>query len=142
MADLRITGSFVIPTSELQWSAARSGGPGGQNVNKVNSKITLRWKLKTSPGFSTDWRRRFEMAHANQINREGEIVLHSDATRDQSRNLNDARDRLKRWLLACRFPPKKRMATRPTLGSKRRRLDHKKQQSQKKQNRRSIRHDD
>jgi len=70
------------------------------------------------------------------------MVLHSEATRDQSRNLADARERLVSMLLGCRLPPKKRNATRPTLGSKRRRLEGKRQQSEKKRLRGKPRVDD
>lgn len=132
MTDLIITPTFSIPASELDWAAVRSSGPGGQNVNKVNSKVTLRWRPVARPGFDLGWRRRFVDLHRNQINREGELVVHCDTTRDQSRNLLEAQSRLRQWLLDCRFPPKVRKATRPSLGSKRRRLDAKRQTSEKK----------
>jgi len=136
MSDLSVTKRFVIAQSELQWTAARSGGPGGQNVNKVNSKVTLKWKPTTRPGFDGPWRRRFIAQNRNRINRDGEIVVQSERTRDQSRNLADAKARLVQWLLACRYPPKKRVATRPTAGSRRRRLENKRQKSEKKRLRR------
>ena len=81
-------------------------------------------------------RRRFESRNGNRLNREGEIVLHSDRYRDQGRNLADVRQKLVALLLECQLPPKVRKATRPTLGSKRRRLEQKRRQSQKKQGRR------
>ncbi|MEP0431163.1 alternative ribosome rescue aminoacyl-tRNA hydrolase ArfB [Rhodopirellula bahusiensis] len=142
MADLPVTSRFVIAEADLNWSASRSGGPGGQNVNKVNSKVTLRWKPAVQTGFDEFWCKRFVTQFGTRINKEGEMVLHSEATRDQSRNLADARERLVSMLLGCRLPPKKRNATRPTLGSKRRRLEGKRQQSEKKRLRGKPRFDD
>ncbi|MCC9641030.1 aminoacyl-tRNA hydrolase [Rhodopirellula sp. JC740] len=142
MPDLHVTSRFVIAESELNWSASRSGGPGGQNVNKVNSKVTLRWKPETQTGFDDSWRKRFVTQFGTRINKEGELVLHSEATRDQSRNLSEVRERLVSMLLGCRLPPKKRKATRPSLGSKKRRLEGKRQQSEKKRRRRKPGWDD
>ena len=142
MADLYVNARLTIPSDEISISTARSSGPGGQNVNKVNSKVTLHWSPGNCSALRADWRRRFVANHANRINREGYVVISSQQYRDQTRNLADARQRLVSMLLSCQNPPKSRKATRPTLGSKRRRLDQKRQQSQKKQNRQRPRHDD
>lgn len=142
MSGLPVTRRFIIADSSLNWSASRSGGPGGQNVNKVNSKVTLRWTPQTQEGFDDAWRRRFEKLFANRINNEGEFILHSERTRDQVRNLADARSRLVAMLLECRTPPKKRQVTRPTLGSKKRRIEAKRQNSQKKRLRGKPQRDD
>ena len=136
MSDLYVNARMTIPASELEVSAARSSGPGGQNVNKVNSKITLRWSPEKSEVIDPAWRKRFIARYANRINREGEFVLHSDRYRDQPRNLADARFRLVEMLLECREPAKPRKKTRPTLGSQRRRQESKTKLSQKKQGRR------
>jgi ribosome-associated protein len=142
MADLYINARLTIPSEEISVSTARSSGPGGQNVNKVNSKVTLHWSPGDCATLRADWCRRFVASYANRINREGQIVISSQQYRDQSRNLADARQRLVSMLLSCQNPPKTRKATRPTLGSKRRRLEQKRQQSQKKQNRQRPRRDD
>ena len=142
MADLYVNARLTIPSDEILISTARSSGPGGQNVNKVNSKVTLHWSPGNCSALRADWRRRFVANHANRINREGQVVISSQQYRDQTRNLADARQRLVSMLLSCQNPPKSRTATRPTLGSKRRRLEQKRQQSQKKQNRQRPRHDD
>lgn len=142
MADLYVNARLTIPSDEISISTARSSGPGGQNVNKVNSKVTLHWSPENCSALRADWRRRFVANHANRINREGQVVISSQQYRDQTRNLADARQRLVSMLLSCQNPPKSRTATRPTLGSKRRRLEQKRQQSQKKQNRQRPRHDD
>ena len=136
MSDLYVNQRLTIPSSEISISAARSSGPGGQNVNKVNSKITLRWSPGKCTAIDPGWRNRFIARHANRITKEGELVLHSERYRDQPRNLADARFRLVEMLLECREPAKKRKKTRPTLGSKRRRKEAKTKLSQKKQSRR------
>ena len=130
-----VTPRFTIPRGQLNWTASRSSGPGGQNVNKVNTKVTLRWTPRPAAGFDEGWRRRVITQHAGRINVAGELVLHSDRTRDQARNLADARSRLVGLLLACRAAPVRRRKTKPTKGSVRRRLEAKKQTSQKKKNR-------
>jgi ribosome-associated protein len=135
MADLYVNSRLTIAEKELTITAARSGGPGGQNVNKVNSKITLRWSPSRCQSLTEDWRQRFVSRNHNRINREGELVLHSERYRDQGRNLADVRQKLVGLLLSCQSAPKKRKATRPTLGSKRRRLDEKSRRSKKKRDR-------
>ena len=135
MEDLFVSARLTIPSRQLTMSAARSSGPGGQNVNKVNSKVTLRWSPSSCESLDPAWKRRFLSRYATRINREGELVLHSEKYRDQGRNLADARKKLSDMLLDCQEAPKKRKATRPSRSSQRRRLDQKKQQSQKKQSR-------
>ena len=137
MSDLYVNARLTIPERELTTSAARSGGPGGQNVNKVNSKITLRWSPSRCESLPDSWRERFVARFGNRINREGELILQSERYRDQPRNLADVRQKLVEMLLSCQAPPKKRKPTRPSLGSKRRRKEAKQRQSQKKQSRRT-----
>jgi ribosome-associated protein len=135
MSDLYVNPRLTIAEHELEISATRSSGPGGQNVNKVNSKVTLRWNPERCPHLDPAWRRRFLTRHGNRVNREGQIVLHSDRYRDQGRNLADARQKLAEMLLECQSAPKPRKATQPTKGSQRRRLAQKRQQGEKKQGR-------
>ena len=137
MSDLYVNSRLTIPAAELQVSASRSSGPGGQNVNKVNSKITLRWSPNRCAALDPAWRSRFLARHSNRINRDGELVLHSERYRDQPRNLSDVRFRLVQMLLECREPARARKKTRPTAGSKRRRREFKTKLSQKKQSRRA-----
>ena len=138
MSDLYVHPSLTIPGSELTVTTSRSSGPGGQNVNKVNSKVTLRWAPEQSDAIDPAWCERFISRYASRINNEGELVLHSDRHRDQPSNLSDVRYRLIEMLLEVRRPPKKRKRTRPTMGSKRRRLKAKKEKSEKKQRRRAT----
>jgi ribosome-associated protein len=136
MTDLYINSRLTIAQRELGISTARSSGPGGQNVNKVNSKVTLRWNPTNCEALAPAWRRRFLARQNNRVNREGEIVLHSERYRDQGRNLADVRQKLVEMLLECQSPPKARKATRPTKGSQRRRLNEKRRHSEKKEGRR------
>ena len=135
MADLFVNTRLTIPAKELVVTAARSSGPGGQNVNKVNSKVTLRWNPDLCDGLPAGWKARFVARQAGRINRQGELVLHSDRHRDQSRNLSEVRQRLVELLLECQSAPKRRKPTRPTAGSRQRRLDSKRRRSEKKRNR-------
>lgn len=140
--DLYVNPRLTILGSELEFSQARSSGPGGQNVNKVNSKVTLRWSPEKCTKLDEDWRRRLVNRYGNRITREGDLVLQSDRYRDQVRNLADVRQRLVEMLLSCQSAPTPRKATRPSLGSQRRRLAAKHQQSEKKAGRRQPRNDD
>jgi ribosome-associated protein len=142
MSDLYVNPRLTISEQEITITAARSSGPGGQNVNKVNSKVTLRWAPSRCDRMDPAWRRRFEARYGARINRDGELVLHSEQYRDQSRNRADARQKLVEMLLACQSAPRPRIATRPSRGSQRRRLDQKSRQSQKKQLRRKPGRDD
>jgi len=136
MEDLVVNSRLTIPAGELQASYSRSSGPGGQNVNKVNSRVTLRWQVGDQPLLPHDWRQRFLARHGNRVTREGELVVNSERYRDQPRNLDDCRQRLAELLRECAAPPVKRKKTRPSLASQRRRLDEKRRQSEKKSGRR------
>ena len=83
MEDLRITPKLTLSHKELQITTARSSGPGGQNVNKVNTKATLRWNPFRCDHFPVGWRKRFTEQNCNRMTKEGEIVLQSDRYRDQ-----------------------------------------------------------
>jgi ribosome-associated protein len=136
VSDLVINENLCIPEDHLQWSYARSSGPGGQNVNKVNSKATLRW---TPPdGFLPPApMNRFRKLAQRYITSEGEVVIQSQEFRDQLQNISNCREKLKDLITAALIQPKRRVATKPTKSSKRRRLDDKKIQSDKKKTRQS-----
>ena len=133
---LAVTHRINIPLSEFAITFARSGGPGGQNVNKVNSKAILRWAVATSPSLPEDVRSRFQTKFANRLTTEGELVLSSQRYRDQIGNSQDCLDKLKEMLLEVAERPIMRRETRPTLGSKIRRVETKRVNSAKKQGRR------
>ena len=132
MEDLYISHRLTIPAAELDAQFARSSGPGGQNVNKVNSKVTLRWKIRDNPILPEGWRDRTIARFRSRINVAGELVLHSQKHRAQPQNMEDCRQKLRQMLLECQTPPTIRKETRPTLGSKKRRLEQKNRQGEKK----------
>jgi ribosome-associated protein len=138
MARMEITDTIHVPDEELQFSYARSGGPGGQNVNKVASKAVLHWNLVANATLPPDVRSRLCARHANRITAEGELVLQSQRYRDQGRNIEDCRTKLREMILQALHPPKPRKATRPSRGSRERRLAAKRQQSQRKAQRRKA----
>src|SRR4029078_4653604 len=130
MADLTITSRITILDEELRFSFARSSGPGGQNVNKVNSKATLRWNPGSSAVLPDDVRARFLVRFANRLTNEGEIVITSQESRDQPKNIALCLDNVEAMIRQALFFPKKRRPTKPTKGSKQRRLNAKKQRSE------------
>jgi len=129
---LQINEQWRVPASEFRFTYARSSGPGGQNVNKVNSKVTLHWPATTTPSLPADVRERFCRQYHTRLTREGELVLQSQRFRDQGRNQDDCLERLRAMILAVATPKKKRRPTAPSRGSKQRRLDAKKGRSQTK----------
>jgi ribosome-associated protein len=134
--NLHITPNLVIPEDELRLSFARSSGPGGQNVNKVSSKAILHFDVRTSPSLPADVRTRFLERYASRITNAGEVVIHSEEFRDQPKNIQSTYDKLKEMVLSVLKPPKKRRPTKPSRGSKVRRLKDKKARSQVKEGRR------
>jgi ribosome-associated protein len=118
-----------IPEDEFDWSYARSGGPGGQNVNKVSSKAVLRWDVVRTPSLPDDVKTRLRSQQANRVTTEGVLVLMSQQYRDQERNRQDCLEKLRAMILQAAAAPKKRRATRPTRGSKERRIQSKKRRA-------------
>ena len=139
---LIVTARIRIPRSEFQFSFSRSSGPGGQNVNKVSSRATLRWDLAGSPSISNALRERFQARFHQRINAKGELLIHSERYRDQPRNVDDCLEKLKQLIAEVASPPKKRRPTKPTRSSNRRRLEQKKRRAQTKQRRSRPRNDD
>src|SRR6059058_2862023 len=110
---LRINDRISIPLAEFRWEFARSGGPGGQNVNKVNSKVTLRWSPGTSPSLPEPVRARLLRLVGPRLTTGGELLVTSQATRDQARNLADCLGKVRALVLAAARPPKVRRPTKP-----------------------------
>jgi ribosome-associated protein len=141
MAALEVNDAISIPLDEFQFETSRSGGPGGQNVNKVNSKVQLRWTPSTSPSLPDPVRMRLLASVANRLTRDGELLIASTRTRDQGQNVDDCLDKLKTLILAAVHPPKTRRATRPTLASKKRRVESKIRRADTKKGRKAPDHD-
>lgn len=132
---LIINARVRIPRSELKMTFVRSSGPGGQNVNKVNTKVLMRWDVTRSPSLTTAVRQRFLAQYPRRIAADGYVSISSQRFRDQSRNVNDCLEKLRAMILAVLEPPKKRKATRPTRSAVETRLEQKRQASQRKQGR-------
>ncbi|MEB2311787.1 MAG: alternative ribosome rescue aminoacyl-tRNA hydrolase ArfB [Polyangiaceae bacterium] len=130
---LTVTSRIVIPEAELEWSAVRASGPGGQNVNKVASKVELRFDLARSRALPSAVKARLAELAEGRLDADGRLLITSQKTRDQSRNLDDAREKLAELVRRALVPPRPRRPTRPTRASKLRRLDDKRRQSEKKQ---------
>ncbi|EDM74757.1 hypothetical protein PPSIR1_15600 [Plesiocystis pacifica SIR-1] len=137
MEDLLVTAAVVIPARELSWTAVASGGPGGQHVNKVATKVQLRWTLANSESLPEWARARLVAAAGRFIDRDGNLLISCASTRSQDRNRELARERLADMVRAALDRPKRRRPTKPSRAAKRRRLDDKRRQSQKKQGRRT-----
>jgi ribosome-associated protein len=135
MPALEVNDAIAIPLDEFQFETSRSGGPGGQNVNKVNSKVQLRWTPSTSPSLPDPVKARLLLNVANRLTREGELLIASTRTRDQGQNVEDCLDKLRALILVALNPPKPRRATRPTLASKKRRVEAKQRRSDVKRGR-------
>ncbi len=128
--------------NEVLFTFARSSGPGGQNVNKVNSKAVLRWNPIQSNFISEPIRQRFINKYGSRLTNQGDLILTSDQFRDQARNKVDCIDKLVEMLSSVMRPPKKRLKTKPTRSSQERRHQAKRQQGERKKTRsRPIRED-
>jgi ribosome-associated protein len=135
MSDLEVGRSLVIPGRELEWTAVRASGPGGQNVNKVSSKVELRFDFEESAALNAGIKLRLRKLAATKLDQAGRILIVSQLTRNQPQNLADARRRLAQLLARALVAPKVRKATRPSRAAKQRRVEGKRAHSQKKQNR-------
>ncbi|HNN95800.1 MAG TPA: alternative ribosome rescue aminoacyl-tRNA hydrolase ArfB [Pseudomonadota bacterium] len=120
----------------MHWEATRSSGPGGQNVNKVASKIELRFDLPGTQALSLEVKERLRSIAGSRLDADGWILVVSQLTRDQSRNLEDALSKLRQLILVALVRPTPRRATRPTRASRERRLDEKRKNAERKQGRR------
>lgn len=122
---LRITDSIALQDWELTEVFTRSSGPGGQNVNKVSTAVELRFAAASSPSLPGDAKARLRRLAGRRWTDAGEVVLRVEDTRSQARNRELARERLAELIEKALVRPKRRIATKPTLGSKRRRMDAK-----------------
>jgi ribosome-associated protein len=138
----KVNQKISIRLAEFKFSFARSPGPGGQNVNKVNSKAILKWSPEKSKALPEAIKVRFIKKYANRINQEKDFVISSHRFRDQGRNVADCLNKLRDLIIQVAEPPRLRKKTIPTAGSVRRRLTEKKRQSDIKKSRRTFKNED
>lgn len=122
---LRVTRSIAVPEEEIAFDFIRASGPGGQNVNKVETAVQLRFDALGSPSLPDDLKARLPGLAGQRMTKDGVIVITARTYRTQERNRQDALDRLLGLLQQAAHRPKARIATRPTLASKKRRLEGK-----------------
>ncbi|MEO0456151.1 MAG: alternative ribosome rescue aminoacyl-tRNA hydrolase ArfB [Cyanobacteria bacterium P01_A01_bin.114] len=134
---LQITKRTAIPLSEIDLSAVRAQGAGGQNVNKVASAIHLQFDIKAS-SLSPLYKERLLNLNDSRITKDGIIVIKAQQHRTQKQNKDDALDRLKALVQSVTVTPKRRKPTKPSKSAKKKRLDNKAKRSQLKALRRNV----
>lgn len=139
MADWNISPQVRIPQEAVELRAVRSGGPGGQHVNKVSSKVELRVPLDAIEGLTPGARHRLVLLAGRRVTQEGVLLLTAEESRHQFANREAVERKMVELVQAALVPPKPRRATKPTKGSQERRITAKKKSGEKKRSRRSIR---
>jgi ribosome-associated protein len=135
MKAILVAPGVLIPASAVRLAVSRASGPGGQNVNKVSSKVELRIDLDAVVGLRADARARLLRLAEGRLDAEGRLMMTSQLTRDQSRNLEDAREKVRGLVARALIRPTPRRPTKPSKGAKERRLTSKRQQSERKRHR-------
>ena len=134
-AALVLLDGVVIPEAHLEVRFVRSSGPGGQNVNKVATKVELRLRLELTPALTAARKARLRAAFPSHVTAAGDFIVTSDRTRSQAMNLADARQRLSEMIQRIWRPPRPRIGTKPSRAARKRRLAEKRVQGAKKRER-------
>ena len=124
-----VTDSVRVPASALTMRAVRASGPGGQNVNKVASKVDLRVDLDAIEGLTDSARARLRSLAGRRLDADGRLQITSQVTRDQARNVEDAREKVRALVAAAMREPKRRRPSRPSAAARERRIESKKHRS-------------
>lgn len=140
--DLYIKNGIVIPVHELDISASRSGGAGGQHVNKTSTQITVRWNVHNSSALTDEQKSRIAEKLGAALTNDGDLIVHNSESRSQQHNKKRALEVLAEKVRKALHVPKKRMKTRIPEGVKEQRLQHKKQRSDIKKMRTKIKIDE
>jgi ribosome-associated protein len=135
---IRILDGLSIPEGEISFTASRSGGPGGQNVNKVSSRVTLSFDVAGSAFLSGEQKHKIRSRLATRINKDGVLRIVSQRTRSQEMNRADAMERFADLVRRALTPTQPRIKTRPPAAAKARRVDEKKKRSAIKEGRSKI----
>ncbi len=135
---IRITPTIAVEEDEIELDFIRSGGPGGQNVNKVATAAQLRFDIANSPNLPQDVKERLIKIAGRKVTGEGVLIIEARSFRTQEKNRSDALDRLIELIREASERPKARRKTRPTLQSKKKRLETKRQKGRLKEMRRPV----
>jgi ribosome-associated protein len=138
VSDLEVRPGLVIPAGEIEESASRSGGPGGQHVNKTSTRVTLRWNVAASRCLDANLRRRLERRLAARLTRSGDLLVHARRHRSRARNRELARQRLAELVREALATRRSRVATRPTRASRQRHREAKRRRGALKRSRREL----
>jgi len=135
---LEIAPLLKVPLHEFQFSYSRSSGPGGQKVNKTNSKVLLKWNIQKNKSLPRKVKERLLHKLARRISEDGDLNVRSDRFRDRGRNIADCVEKLRVLILGNSFEPRPRKKTKPTRTSREKRLADKRKVSEKKRTRQKV----